>query len=137
MIPTSGDLVRVAADDMLTCTIGDGSPAMCLAWIHRANYAEAIVKETEKVIADRGVFERDCTAPLPERIDFLIVDGRTREHLAAEIELAKNILRDANPLTLNPDGTVGDESLPLVEVAKQAAAKIEWLRSLLPDLVEM
>lgn len=44
----------------------------------------ATIAATECVIADRGVTEKDCTAPLPQRVDALIVEQRSAQHLAAE-----------------------------------------------------
>jgi hypothetical protein len=56
----------------------------------RAERAEAVIAATEKTIRDRGVCEgKYGLLPLPERVDYLIVEQKTCEHWWAMYEIQK------------------------------------------------
>lgn len=53
----------------------------------RAVKAEGVLRAIDEVIADRGVPERDCTLPLPQRVDNLIVELKNWRHSYGEAAL--------------------------------------------------
>ena len=65
---------------------------------------ERQLADAAKVIADRGICERDCTLPLAQRIDNLIVDLRTDEYEAAEVCVERDRLREV--VGLKPGDTL-------------------------------
>lgn len=66
---------------------------------HAVRWFMAELSAIDKSIMDRGVCERDCTLPLAQRVDNLIVDLRTEEHEWAtqQVRMAKlqSMLREA------------------------------------------
>lgn len=49
--------------------------------------AEEVLRAIDNVIADRGVPERDCALPLPQRVDNIIVELKNWRHWYGEAEI--------------------------------------------------
>ncbi len=61
--------------------------ALMRSLLARAVKAEGVLRAIDEVIADRGVPERDCTLPLPQRVDNLIVELKNWRHSYGEAAL--------------------------------------------------
>lgn len=75
-------------DDHRDCAIRRLAAEICRLW--------AEVAEIDDVIGGRGVPERDCTLPLPERVDNIIVELKNWRHSSATEAMENEKLRAEN-----------------------------------------
>lgn len=106
----------------------------------------------DKAIVDRGVCERNCNAPLPERVDALIVEQRSAEYWRASAKLLmdENASLRAGNVQLAERLAAASECLGraaermdraaqrefsehLSRVAKEVAGWPEWKRNMLGE----
>ena len=89
--PADADEARIARWEHLTFSseerkVQEGVSLM-RSLLARAVKAEGVLRAIDEVIADRGVPERDCTLPLPQRVDNLIVELKNWRHSYGEAAL--------------------------------------------------
>lgn len=83
--------------------------------------ANSVIAATEKTIEERGCFEINCTLPLPERLDSLIVDQRSAAHWKAERDIMANRVAELEA-ALRPFSEINSPQWVLHENCRRAEA---------------
>ena len=84
-LQAAADKMNVDRDWLDLVPSASGFPEAMRAAFRRAILAERQLAEVSSAIADRGVYERDCTLPIGARVDNVILDLRESRHDLAEL----------------------------------------------------
>lgn len=94
------DIATLTADELRNLAIDfehnwtDRARAICELHRRAAEY-----DKVDAAIADRGVPERDCRLPLPERVDNLIVELKNWRHECAVLSMREEVQAKIDALT--------------------------------------